>query len=59
LRVQDDHGKSIFEKELWGRVLAQENTVDSVVEAIDKALYEALDRVRPRIERLMKSSRGR
>jgi hypothetical protein len=30
-----------------------------VVEAIDKALYEALDRVRPRIERLMKSSRGR
>jgi len=59
LRVQDDHGKSIFEKELWGRVLAQENTVDSVVEAIGKALYEALDRVRPRIKRLMKSSRGR
>jgi uncharacterized lipoprotein YmbA len=53
LRVQDNDGELIFEEQLWGRVLAQERTVDSVVEAIDKALQLALSEVRAPLERLV------
>ncbi|MGH8502408.1 MAG: ABC-type transport auxiliary lipoprotein family protein [Gammaproteobacteria bacterium] len=53
LRVQNISGKLILEKQLWGRVLAQQRTVDSVVEAIDQALQIALSEVRAPLERLL------
>ncbi len=56
LRVQDGDGKRVFEEELWGRAPAQESTVDSVVQAIHKALQIALSRVQARIERLAQAS---
>lgn len=57
LRVQDHDGDLIFEEQLWGRVLAHERTVDSVVEAIDQALQSALNEAGPRIRRLVRASR--
>lgn len=53
LRVHDSAGELIFEKQLWGRVMAHERTVDSVVEAIDQALQIALSDVRAPLERLL------
>jgi len=51
--VSNSSGKLVFEKQLWGRVLAQHRTVDSVVEAIDQALQLALSEVRAPLERLL------
>ncbi len=56
LRMQDGNGKRVFEEKSWGRAPAQENTVDSVVQAIHKALQTALTRVQARIERLAQAS---
>jgi ABC-type uncharacterized transport system auxiliary subunit len=56
LRVQDGDGELIFEEQLWDRVLAQERTVHSVVEAIGKALQTALSDVRAPIKRLVQAS---
>jgi len=58
LRVQDSAGELIFEKQLWGRVMAHERTVDSVVEAIDQALQIALREVRAPLERLLAATTG-
>lgn len=55
IRVQDHVGDLIFEEPLWGRVLAQERTVDSVIEAIDQALQSALSRAGPKIRRLVRA----
>ncbi|MBA2410857.1 MAG: membrane integrity-associated transporter subunit PqiC [Gammaproteobacteria bacterium] len=52
LRVSNSNG-IVFEKHAWGRAMAQERTVDSVVEAIDQALQAALSGVRAPLERLL------
>jgi uncharacterized lipoprotein YmbA len=56
LRVQNGDRKRVLEQELWGRAPAHENTVDSVVQAIHKALQIALSRIQARIERLVQAS---
>ncbi len=57
LRVSNSNG-IVFEKHSWGRAMAQERTVDSVVEAIDQALQAALSGVRARLERLLETPHG-
>jgi uncharacterized lipoprotein YmbA len=58
LRVENADGELIFEKQLWGRVPAEERTVDSVVKAMDEALEMALSEVRAPIERLVQISQS-
>lgn len=59
LRVHDHDGKLILEKQSWGRALAQERTVDSVIEAIDQALQIALSGIRAPLERLLQTPPAR
>lgn len=56
IRAHNQNGEVIFERQLWGRVLAQERTVDSVIEAIDQALQAALDEAGPEIRKLVRES---
>lgn len=56
IRAHGQNGALLFERQLWGRVLAQERTVYSVVKAIDQALQAALDEAAPKIRRLVQVS---